>query len=261
MKFFSKWRKSTIGITLLFAAAILLLGVSAISGVRAALTVQSEVYSAEMELKDIGVTLTENDIPVSRRNFVAGGGYVWDETTGPLLAEMLAQSENVLKLGFPYEERFAVTNSGRIDEYVRVRVYRYWARVNEQGKITEKLRELDPSLIELEWDHLGSDWILDSDRNTTERCILYYNRALPVGERTEAFTKLLTIDPSLPYKVTQTTENGVITTVYDYGGVTFQVEIEVDAVQTHSGRQAIQSAWGLTDEQLSQLEAAGLVIG
>ncbi len=261
MRAFQKWRSSGVGIVTLFAVALILFTTSAITGAQAALSIRSDVYSAEIELKDIGVTLTENEKPVSKRDFIPDSAYVWDEYIGRLLVDMPEQSGGVFKIGFPYQERFAVNNSGRIDEYVRVRVYRYWATLDENGELSEKHCDLDPSLIHLSWDNLGSDWILDTDSETAERSILYYNRILPVGESTVPFTELLTIDGALPYKVTQTTENGVITTVYDYNGVTFQLEVEVDAVQTHNGRDAIQSAWGLTDEQLETLFAQGFRIG
>ncbi len=60
------------------------------------------------------------------------------------------------------------------------------------------------------------------------------------------------IDSSVADKVTQTTdtrtENGktytTITTTYIYDGVEFRIEAQVDAVQTHSAKDAIWSAWG-----------------
>ena len=36
----------------------------------------------------------------------------------------------------------------------------------------------------------------------------------------------------------------VITTTYDYDGVEFRVEVEVNAVQTHNAQDAIWSTWG-----------------
>ena len=35
-----------------------------------------------------------------------------------------------------------------------------------------------------------------------------------------------------------------ILTTYDYDGVKFQIEVEVDAVQEHNAEDAIWSAWG-----------------
>ena len=43
-----------------------------------------------------------------------------------------------------------------------------------------------------------------------------------------------------------TTDNGkVITLNYDFDGVRFALEAEVDAVQTHNAQDAIKSAWGV----------------
>ena len=39
--------------------------------------------------------------------------------------------------------------------------------------------------------------------------------------------------------------NKTITTVYEYDGYRFNLEAEVDAVQTHNARDAIKSAWGV----------------
>ena len=47
-----------------------------------------------------------------------------------------------------------------------------------------------------------------------------------------------------PALVTQTQEGNVITTTYDYEGVTLNLEAEVDVVQTHNAEDAILSAWG-----------------
>ncbi len=39
--------------------------------------------------------------------------------------------------------------------------------------------------------------------------------------------------------------DGTITTVYKYDGVMFNVDVEVDAVQTHNAQDAIRRAWGV----------------
>ena len=245
---------------LLLFGAVLFIG-GTVGGTRAALSIRSDVYSAEVELLDIGITLTENGRAVSRRDYASSDGhYFWDEQIGSLLSDMLAETDNALKLGYRYSEAFGVTNSGRIDEYVRVIVYRYWMDVDENGRPIGKNLSLDPSLIELEWANLGNGWILDEASSTAERVILYYDRILPVGESTSVFTSTLMIDEQIPYLVTQSDDNSVITTHYDYGGMTFQVEIEADGVQTHNGRDAIQSAWGLSDTDLARLQSAGLRI-
>ena len=65
---------------------------------------------------------------------------------------------------------------------------------------------------------------------------------------TPLFADSLIIDDSIAKKVSQETEtNGnytTITTTYDYDGVSFRIEVEVDAVQEHNAEDAIWSAWG-----------------
>ena len=57
------------------------------------------------------------------------------------------------------------------------------------------------------------------------------------------------IDDSIGKKVTTTPteENGVKkkVTTFNYDGVKFNLEAEVDAVQTHNAADAIKSAWGV----------------
>ena len=234
--------KSPITTIVLFVlAAALLLGTT-IGGARAALTYYSENYTSRVQMYDIGVTLVENGENISWRDYGSRADGTWSESTGTLLSNMIPEG-STLKPGVAYPEALAVTNSGTIDEYVRVSLYRYW--VDADGK---KMPELSPELIDLHLVNLGSDWLIDEAASTPERTVLYYNRILASGATTPALSDTITIDGALARKVTQTTEsqNGytVITTTYDYNGVTFQLEAEVDAVQTHNAENAIWSAWG-----------------
>ena len=54
---------------ILFSVAIVLLLVSTISGARAAL-IESTEYVSDYEMYDIGITLTENNKEVGKRNYV-----------------------------------------------------------------------------------------------------------------------------------------------------------------------------------------------
>ena len=78
--------------------------------------------------------------------------------------------------------------------------------------------------------------------------MLYYNKLLLSGEETPLFADSLTIDDSIAKKGSEqkVTEGGrtTITTTYDYDGVQFQIEVEVDAVQEHNAEDAVWSAWG-----------------
>lgn len=248
-----KWKKKSsvpVGTLALFLVAVALLLCGSVGSAQAALTYFSETYTTRMETHNIGVTLLENGNKIAWRDYQkerAEG--IWNETQNPvetrLLQHLVPEGENFL-MGKGYGEELAVENTGTIDEYVRVNIYRYWVKVDENGEET-KVCDLDPSLIDL---HLvnGGEWLLDESASTKERLVLYYQDILPVGQKTPLFSDLLTVNGETLAKVTQTkdVENGytTITTEYDYDGVEFRLEVEVNAVQTHNGEDAIWSAWG-----------------
>lgn len=253
-------------ITLFGLAAAMLLG-STIGGARAALTYTSDYYRSSVEMHNIGVSLYErcgNNAPkkVSWRDYdVEQDGY-WDngqqkdEAGNSLLTDLLVQedgTEETLKPGKQYAEELYVANTGTIDQYVRVTIYKYW--LDGEGN---KLPELSPGLIDL---HLvncgqGESWMIDEGSSTKERTVLYYRHILKAaaeGVPEEETVSLplcdyLRIDPSIADKVSQEKvtegEYTTITTTYLYDGVQFRIEAQVDAVQTHSAGDAIWSAWG-----------------
>lgn len=225
---------------LVLAVALLLF--SSVGGARAALTYYSETYASRVQMYNIGVTLMENGNKISWRDYNSSADGTWNEATGTLLANLVPEGEQ-FKIGKKYQEELSVFNSGTINQYVRVSLYRYW--LDKDGN---KMQNLSPSLMNLNLVNLGSDWLLDEEATTTERTVLYYNKVLNVGAASPNFTDSLMIDNMVATKVTQTstTENGftTITTVYDYDGVQFCIEAKVDAVQEHNAQDAIWSAWG-----------------
>lgn len=252
--------------TLFGLAAVMLLG-STIGGARAALTYTSDYYRSSVEMHNIGVSLYEkcgNNAPkrVSWRDYdVEQDGY-WDngqqkdEAGNSLLTDLLVSedgTEEELKLNKKYTEELYVANTGTIDQYVRVTVYKYW--LDAEGN---KLPELSPGLIDL---HLvncgqGEAWMIDEASSTKERTVLYYRNILKAAAEGVAqeetvslpLSDYLRIDPSIADKVSQEKvtegEYTTITTTYLYDGVQFRIEAQVDAVQTHSAEDAIWSAWG-----------------
>lgn len=234
------------GTMLLAGAAVVLLLASGVGTTRAALTYYSENYTAQVELKNIGVTLVETSgqgtKDISSRDYT-GNGNEWNETTGELLTDMLKESGDKLQLGRAYTEALSVRNTGTIDEYVRVRIYKSWTDPDGAKNTT-----LSPSLIELNL--TGNGWLVDEASSTEERTVLYWPGILKAGATTAALSDTLTIDPSIGNKVTKETvtdEAGVTTTTtsFKYNGVKFRLQVEVDAVQTHNAAEAIKSAWGV----------------
>lgn len=223
---------------LLSASAVLLIG-STVGSTRAALTYYSENYGAEVTVSNIGVSLLENGETVSRRDYDSNGE--WNETSGALLADL--QEETIVP-GREYDEALAVSNSGSIDSYVRVILNKSWT--DSEGNTDPNL---SPELIDLNL-LTENGWIIDEDASTAERTILYYTNILPAGDTTPALSDTVRIDPAVADKVTEevtTDENGykTITFTYAYDGYTFELEAEVNAVQTHNAQDAIKSAWGV----------------
>nr|WP_300835164.1 hypothetical protein [uncultured Acetatifactor sp.] len=228
-------------IALFAAAAAMLLG-STIGGARAALTYYSESYTSRVQMYNIGVSLLENGTRIAWRDYGEESDGTWDETEGYLFSNMLQEDEK-FRMGKTYPEVLSVKNSGSIEEYVRVYIYKYWE--NEDGT---KNQELTPDMIALNLVNLGSDWMIDEEASTEERTVLYYRHILGVDEESVPFTDTLTVNGVVAAKVSQVVEiNGkykTIKTIYEYDGVQFGVEVEADAVQTHNAEDAIWSAWG-----------------
>ncbi len=240
MKKLKKWIFSPAATIVAFVLAAGLLLFSSVGGTWAALTYFSETYSSQVQMFDIGVTLVENGEDVSWRNYNAkDADGTWNEVTGKLLSNMLAEGEE-LALGKPYREELSVRNSGTINQYVRVSVYKYW--VDENG---QKLQNMDPSLIDLHYINQGGAWLLDEGASTDERTVLYYSQLLNAGDSTPLFSDTLTIDGSIATFCKQEPgEDGTVVTTYTYNGKQFCLEAKVDAVQENNAEAAILSAWG-----------------
>ena len=233
-------------VAFVLAAGLLLF--ASIGGTQAALTYFSETYTSRVQMFDIGVTLRENGRDISWRDYdYENADGTWDEHIGVLLENMLINAngdEEMLQLGRAYDEQLNVYNSGTINQYVRVSVYRYWLKDDGNGNWV-KDQNMDPAFIDLHYTNIGSSWIEDTTASTPERTVLYYNRLLNAGEETPLFADKLTINGGLAYQ-TETTKlnDGTIKTTYTYQGARFCLEATVDAVQENNANDAILSAWG-----------------
>lgn len=236
---------------LLFGAAAVLLLTSTVGSTRAALTYRSESYGMQIEVPSIGVSLLENGQVVSSRDYVGndwktGGDKKLLQSLIPV--DLKKSQTQKLSLGEEYKEELRVQNTGAIDSYVRVIVYRSWTKGGQKNT------ELSPELIQMD---LGGDgWVVDNAASTRERTILYYKDPLkgdPDGKGeggiTSTFNTKFSIDQSVGNKVTEkrtTTSKGeIIETTFAYHGYEYNVSVEVDAVQTHNAEDAIRSAWGV----------------
>ena len=270
MKNLKKWITSTRGTLVLFVLAAGLLAFSTIGSAWAALKYFSEIYKGHVEMYGIGVSLMEKDANdeeaeiVAYRDYDRGTQDEWTETPGDehigvLLEGMLGEGEELVP-GKVYPEEISCKNTGTIDQYVRITLYKYWIRPvgskveaadetdsDEKGLTTQ---DLSPATIQFTFPNLDSDWILDTENSaeTEERQIYYYNKLLKAGEDTTAtpLTDTIRIDPSIAryMKRTESDDGKTITMTYRYDGWQFCVEATVDAVQDHNAEDAIKSAWG-----------------
>ena len=224
-----KKRKAILTASLLVLAAALLFG-SSIGSIRAELTIESEDYKGQAKVYNIGVALLENGNDVTESQV--------------LLGDLLERNNDTkLHAGRVYDEVLTVKNTGDIDEYVRVTVYKYWT--DEQGV---KYPDMDSAWIILGFD-TSDGWSIDEESTTEERTVLYYDEVLKPEEETKALLDSVKIDDAVTKNVTrvESKTDGVttITTTYNYNGYMFCVEVYADAVQSHSASDAKISAWGV----------------
>ena len=256
--------RSKILIALLFAVAVVLVGIGSIGGTRAVLSAESEIYESQLALSDIGVSLTENGNIISRRDYVQRSDGLWSGNTGVLIENLVKDAgDNAFKLGKRYPVSFGVKNTGTIPQFVRVTIYRYW--IDPQGEKRAfgwtdgngpKKLDLDPRLIEVSLTDNGLWTAGDAPSKSGERIVLYYKGnegILQPGEEAQ-FADAIRVSADVPRTVkaqTSTqTEGGKTRTVYSYAydDIAFVLDIQVDAVQTHSADKARISAWGQTGE-------------
>lgn len=255
---------------LLLLTALLLLTVGSIGGARAALNIQSDIYTSQFSLSDIGVALTEEGAEVASRNYnsIAKNGQWFGNDDGlymnaissisiPCMVERAGDSS--FQIGKTYPLALGVKNTGSIPEYVRVTVYKYWVdspMLDQEHGVHgwfdgrgSKKQNLDPSLIEIIWDAdnpsaaAAPGWSLDKDSGTSERTVFYYNGILNPGG-TAQFAGAVRISEKVLQSVKEVKEGNTVKYVYAYDGRGFVIEAQVDAVQTRHADNARTSAWG-----------------
>ena len=230
-----KKNSKTLTIAILVTAVALLLA-GTVTGARAAL-VESETYKSQIETKMVALALNENGKEVA---YDKAGEHSYGEDA--LLKDLLG-SDGTMKIGKDYDEVLTVTNTGEIDQYVRVTIYRYWT--GEEAKRTD----LKPDLIRLGLNE--KDWIVaDKSGASPEQVVLYYKKPLAAGETSPAVMETIGLDPDVALyidqqKQTTSDSDGTVTTTYTYHLVDFGIDVVVDGVQTHNAKDAIKSAWGV----------------
>ncbi|MBR2805732.1 MAG: hypothetical protein IKE18_03025 [Oscillospiraceae bacterium] len=234
------WR--TLGLWVLMV--VLVLGITEyIGSTRADLIYESGSEDIRVSMSNLSVQLLENGDPVAE--------------DGVLLSSL---SGRAVDPGYRYEEKIAARNNSGLSEYVRMIVKKYWR--SAEG---EKIVVLDPSLIRLEFGsgtYNDSDWVINPKEHTAEQDVYYCRKALEAGKDSALLFDSISIDPSVAGKVVFVDEEGneipdiesytgVIKGSFDYDGVEFGVEVEVQSVQFSNAEDAIASAWGVPNVSIS----------
>ncbi len=223
-----KFFRSPVVTGLTFLLAVVMLFAGTVGVAQAALSIFSGNYLSNIYMKNIGVDLLQATKS--------------DGSDAQPATDVVKTMLNGAKLqpGTSYPFVLSVKNTGAINQYVRVSVYKYWS--DSTGKRTD----LDPKLIQItpantsKWVQYGS---------TDERLVFYHQGILTSGQASVPLTASLEIDQSLVNYVTSTTsKEGNTTTItytYAFDGIDLTVDVVVDAVQEHNIAKAALSAWGV----------------
>ena len=230
---------------------VLVLGITEyISSTRADLIYESGSEDIRVSMSNLSVQLLEKGKPV--------------EDGSKLLS---ALTDTKVDPGYKYEETIAARNNSDLAEYVRIIVKKFWKSADG-----EKIVVLDPSLIKLSYgsgDYNDTDWVINPEEHTAEQDVYYLKKALEAGKDSQVLFDSISIDPAVIDEVVFLDEegneitdiesySGVITGSFDYDGMEFAVEIEVQSVQFSNAEDAIPSAWGVPNVTISGEE---VVIG
>lgn len=254
-----KTRILSVRTIVLLIASVLAVTLCLTGTARAALAYFSPDYQAEFNTTQLEVSLSEE----GPSDYSDGVAMIKDG--GALLTWMDREDFSIVP-GKTYKEVLSAVNTGDYEQYVRVVVKKYWMApkkdasgelmYDEDGNpIMVKDNTINPELIQLK---VADGWTPDPANKTDEQFVLYSTDVLGVND-SRAFIESLRIDPAIVMdgtaKEKKTVEGNTTYYTYTYilDGYSFNIEAEVDAVQTHSAPDAIKSVWGysVSADQLS----------
>ena len=231
-------------LTMLVVGLVLVAG-SSVGATRAALSYSDSAEEVSFETEKLLVDLIEDQngarVSVAMSNSDSNQSSKVGKLSFTNLTSQITE-ENPLQVNHEYDENVFIQNTSTDDaysEYVRVLVRKSWIK-NDESKDTR----LDPSVITLK---TADGWLIDENESTTEGTVYYYTKPVAVDEEVQFLDAILFEREILDgVTTTKVSEDGkTIKNVYGYDGKTFEIEVRVDAVQTHSGAEAILGAWGV----------------
>ena len=215
----------------LLAMAVVLLLLSTVGATQASKSYnmdEKDAYKTGVKTNEILVNLQENDMLV-------------DE--GKLLTAL--QNSGDFVVGKTYPEALNVVNNGSMAAYVRVTITKNWT--DKDGNV---YRLLSPKYIELKMLE-KEGWVIDTTLSTEERTVLYYTAPIEKDAKTPNFTESIRLDNAFEITLEQVGTESEFAYTHPFDGYTFNVGVEVDAVQTNHAEEAIKSAWGI-DVEISE---------
>ena len=226
----TKYRKTLV----LMAVAVLLFIAGLVTGKIASSTPVSEHTSSSFGMSGPAVVLYENGRALS------DGKY---EPVALSLSNFDIDSNHntMVKPGKTYEEELTAQNASNYDQYVRMIIRRYWT------KDKDKDSTLSPKLIQLE---TGEGWKKSKKESSRETVVLYYTNILPAGAKSTPAIQNIRINNNVLDEIEAEEEPSGIgsQTVsaheYSFDGCHMVLEVELQAVQTHSPKSTIKSVWG-----------------
>ncbi len=229
----------------ILAAGVLLVTGSIVTATKATGSGVPEAQAVTFSTAKLSVELQEkqDDTFVTVQETRNSDGSIDRDNLGKLALTSMKDINDGSEMPDPeksYPEVIQVKNTGTVDEYVRVVLYKSW--LDSDGT---KDSNLDTSLIHLNTVE-GDDWIA-IDSASGESTTYYYKKVLGASDEVQLL-KDITLDKGVlkcePI-MTKTSEGLKAEIAYDYDSKILEVEVRVDAVQTHSAENAILAAWGV----------------
>ena len=220
---------------MILALGLLVIGASSVGATRAALVYQEidnlEFKTAKIQVEAVG------DISGEKLEF-------------PAIMEDI-EANKAITIGKVYPSDVSIHNISdeetSYSEYVRVVVRKSWK--NGNGSDAKKNQTLDPRLIQLTVD---SNWIRnpyessgDGDDDPYKEQEVYYLKRPLACDETVPFITGIKIDDTVATKFTVSNTEAIITNIYDYQDQYADISLQIDAVQTNNGKDAIYGAWGV----------------